>query len=156
VPATPPAPAANALEIGRKLQKELSRVGCAMSGMENDGTWGTASRNALRSFNERTRSIAVIDHPTPEALDAVQSHKDRVCPMTCEPGTELRGTSCVAVPRPLERSRHAARPPERERSRSPRTSRQAEPAHEFHAPAQPAIRDCVHVTFPQCGRGLNN
>jgi Caspase domain len=130
VPATPPMQAVNALELGRKLQKELSRVGCAVSGMESDGTWGAASRNALRSFNERARSVAEIDRPTPEALEAVQSHKDRVCPMGCEPGTELRGTSCVAVPRPLERSRHAARPPEHERERS-RSARphHAEPAH---------------------------
>jgi len=125
-PTPPPAPAVNILEIGRKLQKELSRVGCALNGMENDGTWGGASRDALRLFNERTNSIAEIDRPTPEALEAVQTHKERVCPVSCEPGTELRGTSCVATPRPLEqRSRHAARPPERERSRSPRTS----PAH---------------------------
>ena len=100
-----------------------------MSGMENDGTWGAASRNALRSFNDRVRSVVEIDRPTPEALEAVQSHKDRVCPVSCEPGTELQGTSCVAVRRPLERSRHAARPVEHERPRSVRTSRQAEPVH---------------------------
>jgi Caspase domain len=129
VPATPPAPAVNVLEIGRKLQKELSRVGCAVSGMESDGTWGTASRTALRSFNDRTRSIAEIDRPTPEALEAVQNRRERVCPVSCEPGTELHGTSCVAVSkRPPERSRRAARTPEREpRSRSARP--QPEPAH---------------------------
>jgi hypothetical protein len=121
-PPKPPAPppAVNTLEIGRRLQKELLRVGCVVNGMENDGTWGGASRNALRLFNERTNSVAETERPTPEALEAVQTHKDRVCPVSCEPGTELRGTSCVATPRRLEqRSRHAARPPERERSRSP-------------------------------------
>ena len=69
---------------------------------------------------ERTRSVAVVDRPTLEALEAVRDHKDRVCPTTCGPGTELRGTSCVAIPKPQERSRHASRPPERERDRSPR------------------------------------
>jgi hypothetical protein len=149
--AAPPAPpgAVDAVEIGRKLQKELSRVGCAVSGMENDGTWGTASRNALRSFNERTRSVAEVDRATPEALEAVQSHKGRVCQTACEPGTELRGTGCVPVPKLQDRSRHAARPP----ARSPRTPYQTEPAREFRVPAQPAVRDCTHVTFPQCGRG---
>jgi Caspase domain len=127
VPAAPPA--ANVIEVGRKLQKELARVGCAVSGMETDGTWGGASRTALRSFNERTRSVAEIDRPTPEALEAVQSRKDRICPIACEPGTELHGTSCVAAPRPLERSRRATRSPERERSRSARPLHQAaEPA----------------------------
>jgi hypothetical protein len=146
--AAPPAPppVVNVIEIGRKLQKELSRVGCAVGGMENDGTWGAASRNALRSFNERTRSVAEVDRPTAEALEAVQSHKNRVCQTACEPGTELQGTHCVAVPRLRDRTRHAARPP----APPPRTSHQAEPAH---APTQPAVRDCAHATFPQCGRG---
>jgi hypothetical protein len=105
------------VDVGRKLQRELQRVGCAASGIETDGTWGTTSREALRSFNERTRSIAVVDRPTAEALEAVRSHKERVCPLPCEAGTELRGTSCVA--KPPERSRHAARPPERDRSLRP-------------------------------------
>jgi Caspase domain len=119
--AVPVAPvvAVDALDVGRKLQRELLRVGCGVGGIEIDGTWGTASRDALRSFNERTRSIAVVDRPTPEALEEVRSHKDRVCPTGCEPGTELRGTACVAIPKPLERSRHASRPPERERSQRP-------------------------------------
>jgi hypothetical protein len=112
-PIVAPVVAPDVVDIGRKLQKELQRVGCAASGIENDSTWGTTSREALRSFNERTRSVAVVDRPTPEALEAVRSHQERVCPTSCEPGTELRGTSCVA--KPPERSRHAARPPERDR-----------------------------------------
>jgi len=115
--------APDVVDIGRKLQRELSRVGCAVSGTETDGTWGTASREALRSFNERTRSITLVDRPTPEALEAVRGHKERVCPTPCEAGTELRGTSCVA--KPPERSRRAARPPEREQS--PRAQRHVEP-----------------------------
>jgi hypothetical protein len=115
--------APDVVDVGRKLQKELLRVGCATSGIESDGAWGASSREALRSFNERTRSIAVLDRPTPEALEAVTSHKERVCPVSCGPGTELRGTSCVA--KPPERPRHASRPPEREQS--PRTPRHVEP-----------------------------
>ena len=116
-PIVAPVVSPDAVDVGRKLQKELLRVGCAASGIETDGTWGTTSREALRSFNVRTRSVAVVDQPTPEALDAVRSHKERVCPMPCEAGTELRGTSCVA--KPPERSRHAARPPERDRPLRP-------------------------------------
>jgi hypothetical protein len=149
-PVAPPAVRTDVVNIGRKLQRELSRVGCAVSGMENDGTWGAASRNALRSFNERTRSLVEIDRPTSEALEAVQGHKDRVCPAACESGTELHGARCVAVPKPQERSRHAARPPARSRP----TSHQVEPAHEIRVPAQPVVRDCVHVGFPQCSRGF--
>jgi hypothetical protein len=124
-PVVSPVVTPNVVDVGRKLQKELQRVGCAASGGETDGTWDAASREALRSFNERTRSVAVVDRPTPEALDAVRSHKERVCPMPCEAGTELRGTSCVA--KPPERSRRAARPPEHDRS--PRPQRYVEPAH---------------------------
>jgi hypothetical protein len=119
-PVVAPVVAPDPIDVGRKLQKELLRVGCGVSGIEIDGTWGVASREALRSFNERTRSIAVVDRPTPEALEAVRSHKDRVCPTTCEPGTELHGTSCFAIPKPQERSRHASRPPERDRPRAQR------------------------------------
>jgi hypothetical protein len=112
-PVVAPVVAPDVVDVGRKLQKELLRVGCATSGIESDGMWGTASREALRSFNERTRSVAAVDRPTPEALEAVRSHKERVCPMPCDAGMELRGTSCVA--KPPERSHHAARPPERDR-----------------------------------------
>jgi hypothetical protein len=112
-PVVAPVVAPDVVDVGRKLQKELQRVGCATSGIETDGTWGTTSREALRSFNERTRSLALVDRPTPEALEAVRSHQERVCPTSCGPGTELRGTSCVA--KSPERSRHAARPPERDR-----------------------------------------
>jgi hypothetical protein len=114
-PVVTPVVTSDAVDLGRKLQGELLRVGCAASGIEIDGTWGAASREALRSFNERTRSIAPIDQPTTEALEAVRSRKERVCPMPCEAGTELRGTSC-AVLKATERSRHAARPPERDQS----------------------------------------
>jgi hypothetical protein len=135
-PVVTPVVAPDVADVGRKLQRELLRVGCGVSGIEIDGTWGTASREALRSFNERTRSIAVVDRPTPEALEAVRGHKDRVCPTACEAGTELRGTACVAIPKPQERSRHAARPPERERDRSPRAQRSVEPGR-AEAPPRP-------------------
>jgi caspase domain-containing protein len=113
--AVAPVVAPDLMDIGRKLQKELVRVGCAANAIETDGTWGTASREALRAFNERTRSLVAIDRPTPEALEAVRTHKERVCPTQCEAGKELRGTSCVAAPPAPERSRHASRPPERDR-----------------------------------------
>jgi hypothetical protein len=29
------------------------------------------------------------------------------------------------------------------------------PPTQFRIPAQPLVRDCVHVVFPQCGRGLD-
>jgi hypothetical protein len=153
--------APDVVDITRRLQKELARVGCAPPGMETDGTWGAGSREALRQFNERTHAVATLDQPIPEALlEAVQSYKDRVCPLTCEPGTEPRGGSCVDAHK--ERPRHAVRPSGRERvperERAPRAQRYGEPRRadsgprsptppQFHAPA---VRDCVRVAFPQC------
>ena len=134
VPPVAPVLPPDLLDVGRKLQRELLRVGCGTSGIEIDGMWGVASREALRSFNERTRSVAVVDRPTPEALEAVRSHKDRVCPTTCGPGTELRGNACIATPKPQESPRHASRPPERERP--PRTQRDVEPRHTDAPPRQ--------------------
>ena len=129
-PGAQPAVVRDAMDLGRKLQKELARVGCAVNGMETDGVWGAPSRNALRAFNERTHTIMAVDQPTPEALEAVQSRKERACPLTCESGTELRGGRCVEVHR--EPARHAARPseherPERERSQQPQRSEPREP-----------------------------
>ena len=148
-PVLPP----NTLDVGRKLQRELLRVGCGTSGIEIDGTWGAASREALRSFNERTRSVAVIDRPTPEALEVVRSHKDRVCPITCEPGTEQRGTSCVAIPKPQERPRHASRPPERERDRPSRVQHDMEPRRTDAPPRQagPSTSSAWTTLDPQKG-----
>ena len=145
-------------DIARRLQTELVRVGCAPPGMQTDGTWDTTAwREALRQFNERTHAVAALDQPTAEALlEAVQSHKDRVCPLTCEPGTEPRGGSCVDEPK--ERPGHAARPSGRERvperERPPRAQRSGEPRRADSGPSSPtpapAVRDCVHVAFPQC------
>jgi uncharacterized caspase-like protein len=140
-PVVSPVVAPDVVNVGRKLQKELLRVGCAASGIENDSTWGATSREALRSFNERTRSIAIVDQPTPEALKAVRSHKERVCPVSCGPGTELRGTSCVA--KPPERSRHAARPSEREQL----------PRVQSHVDAAPKLSTRVENQMPDLKKG---
>jgi hypothetical protein len=113
-PISQPAARPDIVEIGRKLQMELKRVGCAAKGMEDDGTWGAGSRDALRSFTEHTRTVAVIDRPTQEALELVQHTNELVCTPQCEPGTELRGGSCVEVRK--ERDRRATRSPERDRS----------------------------------------
>ncbi len=128
-PATP-----DIVEIGRRLQSELRRVGCVAPGMENDGAWGAGSRDALRAFVTRTKTVAVIDQPTQEALELVQHAPDAVCSPkcgdeldctpTCEPGAELRDGSCVEVRKKpdIRASRPPAERPQ-ERERSPRAQR---------------------------------
>ena len=94
---------------------------------DSEHAW-TIDFDALRgAINERTRAIATIDQPTLQALEEVRGHRERVCPLACEAGTELRGTKCVATPKALDRTRHAARPPEHDRSQ--RSQRSVEPAH---------------------------
>jgi uncharacterized caspase-like protein len=134
---TPPAAAPAGPDVARELQRELLRVGCGVGTLEPDGSWNTVSREALRSFNERTRSVAIIDQPTPEALAAVRSTREPVCPAHCEPGMQMRGGSCVAAePKAAERTRHASRPTEHEHERGVRqhAPRQAdrEPGYPRH------------------------
>ncbi len=123
----------SATEVARDLQNELIRVGCAAGKLEADGNWSTGSRDALRSFNERTRSIAIVERPTPEALALVRSFPDRVCGQTCEAGMELRGGKCVPGTAAIEdRPKHASRAIERLHSAPSPRAMSYEPR--WHAP----------------------
>jgi hypothetical protein len=50
--------------------------------------------------------------------------------------------------------RHSVRIAENQPSRIAEYGRQGYPT-QFRIPAHPLIWDCVHVTFPQCGRGFD-
>ncbi len=74
-PIVAPVVAPDVVDIGRKLQKELQRVGCAASGIETESIWGTTSREALRSFNERTRSVAAVAARPPEREQSLRAQR---------------------------------------------------------------------------------
>jgi uncharacterized caspase-like protein len=86
-------------ELPAKLQKELHRIGCYSGPL--DGKWNDASDKALAKFAEirgsRTRSLASLE-PNQASLDAVSVEKNRVCPLTCGPGTVERNGICVVQP----------------------------------------------------------
>ncbi len=133
-----PVIAPSTIELARNLQTELIRVGCGVGKLEVDGNWNAASRDAVRSFNERTRSIAIVERPTMEALALVRSFKDRVCEPTCAAGTELRGANCVAVsPAPEDRRKHASRTLERSRPARARHSMDVDTRRGDIEPHQP-------------------
>jgi Caspase domain len=106
-----PEVAAETVSTARSLQSELLRVGCGVGRLQADGNWNAVSREVLRSFGERTQSVVTVDRPTPEALAAVRSHQERVCPPPCDAGMEIRDGKCVPS-KPLDRPRQAARTPE--------------------------------------------
>ena len=86
-------------ELSAKLQKELQRIGCYSGPL--DGKWNDASDKALAKFAQvrgsRTRSLASLE-PNQASLDAISAEKNRVCPLTCGPGTVERNGICVVQP----------------------------------------------------------
>ena len=65
-------------DLVRSLQTELRRVGCEPGSV--DGAWGGRAKAALEQFASRTKAGVPTDRPSQEALDAVKSRQDRVCP----------------------------------------------------------------------------
>jgi hypothetical protein len=86
--------------LARALQTELKRVGCDPGAV--DGVWGGGARGALAEFM-RLAKLSLPAEPSAAALDAVSTHKGRVCPLKCEPGEAAVGGRCVAKARPVQK-----------------------------------------------------
>jgi uncharacterized caspase-like protein len=93
----PPAPAAHMdqADIIRLLQAHLKRVGCDAA--EATGTWDDGSRKALDLFNKNAQTAFDIKLASLDALDAVRSKPDRVCPLICGKGQRADGDRCVQI-----------------------------------------------------------
>src|SRR5262249_10353769 len=102
--------------LARSLQTELKRVGCDPG--EVDGQWGDKGRDALASFGRHAKVSMPSQEPTAEALEAVSSRKDRVCPLECGSGTNEVGGKCVAAASKTKKPRQASSRSNRERSSS--------------------------------------
>jgi hypothetical protein len=102
-------------DVVRSLQSQLLRVGCGSDEQEANGAWSPAWQDAVRRFNSSAHATLDPDHPSADAVVAVQGQHGQVCPLSCGPGREPRGGSCVAVkPSPEAAPRkNAARPQER-------------------------------------------
>jgi serine/threonine protein kinase len=97
--------AAEAVEVTKKLNVELRRVGCSVA--SGDAEWSQASRNALQAFNQHAQTRFDINTPTAAALDAVRGRTDRVCPLVCAAGQRPQGDTCVAIPATVQQQRPA-------------------------------------------------
>ena len=82
-------------DIPRLLQSELKRVGCSVG--EINGEWNGSSRKALDTFNKNAGTKFDIKLASLDALDAVRSKTDRVCPLECDSGFRATGDHCVKI-----------------------------------------------------------
>ena len=94
-PSPPPAPQIDPADIARLLQAHLKRVGCDPGSA--DGKWDNGSRRALELFNVNAKTKFDVKLASLDALDAVRSKTDRVCPLICDKGQRIDGDRCVQV-----------------------------------------------------------
>jgi hypothetical protein len=71
----------------------------------------------------------------------------------CTAALAFAGSADALVKRPAHR--HPARVAESRQIPAPEYGARGYPT-QFRIPAHPLVWDCVHVMFPQCGRGYNN
>jgi uncharacterized caspase-like protein len=88
-------PQIDASDVVRLLQAHLKRLGCNPGNSE--GTWDESSRKALALFNQNAQTNFDIKVASLDALDAVRSKKDRVCPLVCAKGQRPNGDRCVQI-----------------------------------------------------------
>jgi uncharacterized caspase-like protein len=94
--APPPlAPQMDQADITRLLQAHLKRVGCSTG--EATGNWDDGSRKALDLFNKNAQTTFNVKLASLDALDAVRSKPDRVCPLLCAKGQRVDGEHCVQI-----------------------------------------------------------
>jgi uncharacterized caspase-like protein len=90
-----PVPAMNTADIARLLQAHLKRVGCDTG--VTDGNWNAGSQKALDRFNKYAGTKLDIKLASLNALDAVRSKPDRVCPLVCGKGEKVTGDRCTRI-----------------------------------------------------------
>ena len=94
-PPPPPSPQIDASDVARLLQAHLKRVGCDPG--NSDGNWDAGSTKALQLFNQIAKTNFDVKVASLDALDAVRSKKDRVCPLVCGKGQRIDGDRCVQI-----------------------------------------------------------
>jgi uncharacterized caspase-like protein len=96
IPPSPPSPPQmDRTDIARLLQAHLKRVGCNPGSA--DGSWDDGSKKALELFNKNARTKFDIQLASLDALDAVRSKPDRVCPLICSKGQRVDGDRCIQI-----------------------------------------------------------
>jgi uncharacterized caspase-like protein len=82
-------------DIARLLQAHLRRVGCDPG--TSDGNWDDGSKKALDRFNKNAQTKFDVRLASLDALDAVRSKTDRVCPLICAKGQRAEGDRCIQI-----------------------------------------------------------
>jgi len=78
------------------IQQQLKRVGCYWGRM--DGSWGIATKNAMKDFTNRVNAALPLDEPDYVQLTLIQSHAERTCG-ACPAGQSLSASGhCVGLP----------------------------------------------------------
>ena len=93
--AAAPSPQIDPADIARLLQAHLKRVGCNPG--TADGNWDEGSKKALELFNNNAQTKFDIKLASLDALDAVRSKADRVCPLVCAKGQRAESDRCIQI-----------------------------------------------------------
>jgi hypothetical protein len=83
------------VDIARKLQAELRRVGCF--NFDANGDWNADSRRALELFNKHAGATLDPKVASLDAFDMVRSKASRICPLVCPRGYHAEKEQCVAT-----------------------------------------------------------
>lgn len=81
-----------AADLALATQSQLARIGCLS---QIDGKWGESSREALQAYAERKGLKLASLAPTEELLNDLKAIGNRVCPLICGKGMEVRDNRCV-------------------------------------------------------------
>ena len=84
-------------DLARRLNAELTRVGCAAPAGE---IWTDASQRALTLFNQHAQTKFDVKLASADALTAVREKTARVCPLVCAQGQRAQGDTCVTIAPP--------------------------------------------------------
>ena len=78
------------------IQQQLRRVGCYWGRI--DGSWGIATKDAMKDFTNRVNAALPLDEPDYVQLTLSQSHAERTCG-ACPAGQSLSASGrCVGLP----------------------------------------------------------
>jgi hypothetical protein len=78
------------------IQQQLKRVGCYWGRM--DGSWGIATKDAMKDFTNRVNATLPLDEPDYVQLTLIQSHAEKTCG-ACPAGESLSASGhCVGLP----------------------------------------------------------
>jgi len=78
------------------IQQQLRRAGCYWGRV--DGSWGYATKDAMKEFTDRVNATLPLDQPDYVQLTLIQSHSDKVCG-ACPAGQSLSASGrCVGLP----------------------------------------------------------